>query len=319
MARTVGLVPAGVGARCNGTRPGTTSATLTAPSVRAARGPVRRSLSSAASARASCWLAMPARMAYRYPPNGWGCQCSVRGLWARDLKKLGKDAPDEAPEVNWLDREVGQRSPEGPQVVRVPEGIDPGFAYAPGAARLKSAIPPERPDLPGSMGAASLPTRPPSDALPAPRDFSASELLAPGRPEQDYVRDFLSRFGATLEEPAVFTDVIGERLVVGSELFQRPDGRWKALKRERAPFMPMLAQALVDPDEIWARLEWHEASQKAVVRRRYIARFLIDGQELPALLVFEIGADGWAGTTTFQGQTQTADNWRSGVRLYRRP
>ena len=31
------------------------------------------------------------------------------------------------------------------------------------------------------------------------------------------------------------------------------------------------------------------------------------------------GADGWAGVTTFQGTTQSADDWRVGVRLYRRP
>ena len=55
-----------------------------------------------------------------FPPNGWGCQCSVRGLWGRDLKRLGKDNPDEAPQVQWLDREIGQNSPNGPRLVRVP-------------------------------------------------------------------------------------------------------------------------------------------------------------------------------------------------------
>ena len=83
-----------------------------------------------------------------YPPNGWGCQCSVRGLWPRDLQRLGKDAPDEAPAVRLLEREIGQRSINGPRTVRVPAGIDPGFEYAPGAARLRGAVPPERPDPP---------------------------------------------------------------------------------------------------------------------------------------------------------------------------
>ncbi len=32
-----------------------------------------------------------------YPPNGWGCNCRVRPLSARQLRKLGKDGPDAAP------------------------------------------------------------------------------------------------------------------------------------------------------------------------------------------------------------------------------
>lgn len=74
-----------------------------------------------------------------FPPNGWGCQCSVRGLWARGLKRLGKSGPDEAPEVQWVAREIGQNSASGPRVVRVPEGIDPGFEYVPGKAQRDAA------------------------------------------------------------------------------------------------------------------------------------------------------------------------------------
>ena len=254
-----------------------------------------------------------------YPPNGWGCHCKVRGLWPRDLQRLGKAGPDQAPQVQWLEREIGKNSPLGPRVVRVPEGIDPGFEYAPGAARLRSAIPPERPDLPGSMGAAGLPNRRPQDALPAPRPFPADQLLPKGLAPQDYAMAFLGRLGASIDKPAIFEDVAGERLVVGKELFQQPDGQWKADKRERGPYMALLAQALQKPDEIWARLEWHYAQKKAVVRRRYIARFTVDGQDAPALVVFDLGDDGWFGTTAFAGPDQSPESWRIGVRLYQRP
>ena len=186
-----------------------------------------------------------------FPPNGWGCHCKVKGLWPRDLQRLGKSGPDQAPELKYVERTIGQRSINGPRTVRVPEGIDPGFEYAPGSARLRSAIPPERPDLPGSMGVPSLPTRRPTDPLPPPRAFPASGLLAAGDTDVYYAGAFLARFGAALDTPAIFTDVVGERLVVGKELFQTTDGRWKAMKRERHPFMQLLAQALIDPDEIW--------------------------------------------------------------------
>ena len=257
-----------------------------------------------------------------FPPNGWRCQCSVRGLWPRDLQRLGKTGPDTAPDVQWEERTIGQRNPNGPRTVRVPAGIDPGFEYAPGRSRLQSAIPPERPVPPvsGSAGGHGLPNRRPGadEALPAPRLVSAAVLLAQGLEPQAYAQAFLTHFDADLEQPAIFEDVIGERVVVGKELFQKPDGQWKADKQERGSFMPLLAQALRDPDEVWVRLEWMYALQKAVVRRRYIARFEIEGQPMPALIVFDRDADSWSGVTTFQGTSQRPEDWRVGVRLYQR-
>ncbi|MEI2428683.1 phage minor head protein [Lysobacter yananisis] len=67
-----------------------------------------------------------------YPQNGWGCQCYTESLNARDLKRMGKDGPDESPELKWVDVVVGQRSASGPRLVRTVEGVDPGFAYGPG-------------------------------------------------------------------------------------------------------------------------------------------------------------------------------------------
>lgn len=255
-----------------------------------------------------------------FPPNGWRCHCKMRGLWPQDLARLGKSGPDKAPPVNLVERVIGKNSVNGPRTVHVPEGIDPGFEYAPGAARLRSAIPPERPDPPihGSTGGQGLPNTRPLDSLPLPRRVPATDLLPPGLPAQDYAQAFLEPLGATLEAPAVFRDVIGERLVVGKELFTDVKGNIKADKRGRGPFMSLLARALQEPDEIWVRLEWLQAMEKAVVRRRYVARFEVDGQEAPALAVFELGQDGWSGVTTFRGVTQSEDEWRVGIRLYQR-
>ena len=55
-----------------------------------------------------------------FPANGWGCQCSVRALNERDLRRLGKAAPDSPPPMDWQEVQVGQRGPGGPQAVRVP-------------------------------------------------------------------------------------------------------------------------------------------------------------------------------------------------------
>lgn len=66
-----------------------------------------------------------------YPPNGWGCKCSVRPISERQLSTLGKSGPDQSPRVVYETKTVGSRGPT-PRTVQVPKGIDPGWAYAPG-------------------------------------------------------------------------------------------------------------------------------------------------------------------------------------------
>lgn len=59
-----------------------------------------------------------------YPPNGWGCKCRVVTLSQRDLERLGKTEPDDAPAIeyrDWKDRDG--------KTHKVPQGIDPGWDY----------------------------------------------------------------------------------------------------------------------------------------------------------------------------------------------
>jgi hypothetical protein len=256
-----------------------------------------------------------------FPINAWGCQCSVTALSEADLERLGKSGPDTAPEIEWEERLIGQRGLDGPRTVRVPKGIDPGFEHIPGASRLHSAVPPELPDPPpGSSGAPGVPNTAPSDPLPPPRAVGATELLPQDLSDEEYSRRFLERFDATLDEPVIYRDVIGEPLVIGAEMFtQRRTGESKANKGGRGQYLPLLANAIIDPDEIWVRAEYHQARKRSMLRRRYIARWLLPDQEVPALAVFELGESGWSGVTVFQ----TADDayleaQRIGVRLYRR-
>jgi SPP1 gp7 family putative phage head morphogenesis protein len=63
-------------------------------------------------------------------PNGWGCRCVMVQRSDRDLERLGL-RPGKAPPVEtraWKNRRTGR-------VERVPVGIDPGWAYNPGAVR----------------------------------------------------------------------------------------------------------------------------------------------------------------------------------------
>ncbi|MGQ7818816.1 PBECR2 nuclease fold domain-containing protein [Metapseudomonas furukawaii] len=264
------------------------------------------------------------------PQNGWGCQCKKFMLSEREVERMGLSV-GEAPEIEWEDRVIGQNNLNGPRTVRVPKGIDPGFEYAPGQSRLSSAVPPLRahdplpkpvPGAKSSATAAGLPNTPAHGTLPTPRPFPAGRLLPAGRSEAEYVSAFLGEFNATEAAPAVFRDVTGDALVIGRELFiERKSGTYKVLKRGREQQLPLLAEALKSPDEVWVRLEWLYAQQRAVVRRRFISRYAVDGQEVPALAVFEVGDDGWAGITTFSPEADNPEyleRLRIGVRLYRR-
>lgn len=259
------------------------------------------------------------------PQNGWGCKCKKFMVSARDVERMGlKVGP--APVVEYETRIVGVNSPNGPRSVRVPLGIDPGFEHAPGQSRLSSAVPPLRahdplPVLgarPSPVPSTGLPNRRAPGPLPAPRPAAASRVMPEGLTDDEYVGQFLGEFGATEHTPAVFRDKVGDNVVIGRGLFA--DAKEGALKVSGRQLL-LLADALQEPDEIWVRLEWLAEQNKAVLRRRYISRLDLDGEEVPALAVFEVGQDGWDGVTTLaqaDSDPEYLEQLRIGVRVYRR-
>jgi SPP1 gp7 family putative phage head morphogenesis protein len=69
-----------------------------------------------------------------YPPCGWRCRCTAFSLDAAELErrqKAGEDVKTTAPPVDW----ITYVNPATGEVVPVPRGIDPGFAYNPGKLR----------------------------------------------------------------------------------------------------------------------------------------------------------------------------------------
>ncbi|NHR06518.1 hypothetical protein HA052_15100 [Chromobacterium haemolyticum] len=67
-----------------------------------------------------------------FPPNGWGCQCSIVAVSEQELRgKYGKLGPDTAPVIET--REIIR--PDGSSVY-VPDGVDFGWDYTPGQAYL---------------------------------------------------------------------------------------------------------------------------------------------------------------------------------------
>ncbi|OBY58231.1 PBECR2 nuclease fold domain-containing protein [Pseudomonas sp. AU12215] len=252
---------------------------------------------------------------YHFPINAWGCQCSVRALSEDDLRRMGKTGPDEAPPIVWQTRTIGQNSPDGPRVVEVPQGIDPGFEYMPGQARLESEVPFPR----GGGPEPGLPNHLQPDPLPPARPVPASQVLGEEILDTDAIKRFLQPLGASLDKPAVFQDVVGQRLVVGKEMFISPASGELVIQQPglAKKWLLLAAETLRRPTEVWVRLDWVESLKKAVVRRRYLASLQVKGEPAPVQVVVEIDANGWAASaTTVQAGQQPLTPYRQGVRLY---
>lgn len=90
-----------------------------------------------------------------YPPNGWKCRCDAVAVSDDDLERNGwhvTEAPAEGVPVTWLNPATGE-------VLKVPAGIDPGWAYNPGntdqAARMAKLAMDKLLGMPPRMGAAA--------------------------------------------------------------------------------------------------------------------------------------------------------------------
>lgn len=258
-----------------------------------------------------------------YPPNDWYCRCKTQQLSVRDLKRFGYKVTDRAPDFGSrkiIDRRNGL-------VHEVPNGIGLGFDYNVGKARLRAFTPPPTGGLPQSF-----PARTDLPSLPAARAAAAGDILPDGLSDDEYINGFLGRFGTARNKPGViFTDKAREDLVISEDLFRNAAGALKLDKGPRSRYLPLVARTLMEPDEVW--WIWEKRIKKAVsepdrytLRRRYIARFTVDGSPVPGLVVFEHGQDGWKGTTAFApnanrgqaSQDRYLSQQRNGTLAYRR-
>lgn len=71
-----------------------------------------------------------------YPPQGFGCDCIVESCSKRDLAKYGKAKPDRSPVI----KRYTYTNPETGESHSIPEGVSPGFNYAPGRSATILAL-----------------------------------------------------------------------------------------------------------------------------------------------------------------------------------
>lgn len=200
-----------------------------------------------------------------YPPNGWGCRCFVETLSARDLLRLGKAAPDMAPAIQWENKRVGVRGPS-PRTVRVPAGIDPGWAYNVGEAAWGRPL---AEDVMAQWRAAG------ADAW---ETLTPGDWRSEGRPEQLPLDATTALPGPALDTQAAVATAI-EIAIGGPQHVYRVSGIpflidaiavAEHLPPDRAPYIPFLVEAISEPSEVWLTFERHRGTRKVEIRTRAI-------------------------------------------------
>ena len=153
--------------------------------------------------------------------------------------------------------------------------------------------------------------------MPNPRSVEKAMLYAEGLDDQGYVKKFLQEFEKS-GKATVFTDVIGEKVIISDDLFKTTSGRLKIHKEMRYRHLGILAQTIKDPDEIW--YVWEEYPKgRMTLRKKYLARWTVDGKSVPAFVLFDTAADGWAGITAFPAKNDKYfEKQRNGALVYRR-
>ncbi|GAB7082294.1 phage minor head protein [Megalodesulfovibrio paquesii] len=209
-----------------------------------------------------------------YPPNGFRCRCKVKTLSAEDVRARGlaveeylKDDLIEPPALI---------VEHGPMPAR-PLRPDAGFVGNPGKEAW-SGLAPEPideadvrlrptamvcPNLRGANFAekSSLLAQQacglPLADIPARyvHAVSPQDLLPTGQPAEFYARAFMAEFGLGLHDAKVL-NIPGTSLPLvitkNALLDKRKEPfRLKTLKRDRAPYMKLLARTILDPFEVW--------------------------------------------------------------------
>lgn len=263
------------------------------------------------------------------PPNGFNCRCRARNLSAKELQARGLEVSSSEGHM----REVTQPDRRGRRVTRTVvklPGMDRSFSpdigwdYNPGLAWLKPYAPP-----PLNVQPRTFPIGVSLPALPTPEKFDRDMMLPADESPEFYAGAFLEEFGAAVGKPVIFKDKASDPVVIDEALFQDSEGNWKADKNERGRFMKLLALAVKNPDEIWLR--WEEARDqpgKWLLKRRYIKSLEIESEDGVqfGLSVFELGQDGWTGSTTMIAQPDRSEaarkryieKQRDGFLLYRK-
>lgn len=131
--------------------------------------------------------------------------------------------------------------------------------------------------------------------------------------QKRYINLFMAEFGGSIDKPVTFTDVTGKKLRISSRMFKdRKTGKYKIFKNGRERYLLMLASALKNPTEIWEDTATRRGNATPI--RRYVTTYRIGSEQISGVIVFDLLAGQWEGTTAHQ--RKSIDAVRTGTLVY---
>lgn len=231
-------------------------------------------------------------------PNGWRCKC-----WVQSIRRAEAVTSEEDLKARGAYRTMAWRNRRTGEVSQIPHGIDPGFGYNVGQARMAHFTPPPAPQRQRDLviGERSPATLPPAPTVRRP-PFGAKVREDLGDDGAAIFEAFSKTLGKA--EGEVFIDAAQVPLVVGRGMFQRKDalGQFIADKSDlesRGRYAELLAATLRAPSEIWHSLQ-ATAEGGSVFVRSYVAAWdLGAGERVWFIVTFRQREGVWYGATAF--------------------
>jgi SPP1 gp7 family putative phage head morphogenesis protein len=275
-----------------------------------------------------------------YPPNGFGCRCTVQSLSGRQVAARGLSVETGMPDL------VEPRDPAtgNPLPPRRPRP-DPGFTTNVGQDWLSGLSPSELDanlkDLTARAycrdGLANFAEgdacRPPLASLDKRHiiTIKESDLLPKDLGKAGHVAAFLKEFGLGPDESAVHYLLGKYPVAISKWLFMdKASGQLKTTWGDKGPYMRLLARTIKDPFEVWWTPVEIGGGQGKPARLAFSIRLLRlfskpNGKGVGGYCAFNLIGRKWLGATSFAPKANRSEKaileylerMRGGVLLYR--
>lgn len=247
------------------------------------------------------------------PPLGHRCRCRLVSLSAEQARARGgvtQQPPAEgAADAGWGAKPAGWGLTLGRLVRERLAVCDAQHAFARGKLKGQAiqCIPAATQALMRALAAEHQ-----ASPLPPPKPAPAGEIIEPQRFKQDELFDlFVERFE---RRRATWMDITGIDLQADRGLFLKQNGSWKIGKNERARYVLLMADALMDPATVQLIERDHALPELAV-----LGAYRVRGREIFVKLAYRWTGQAWDGWSAFAPDAkQWAGYVSEGVPIWRR-